>query len=246
MEGQIVEDHRGLARPIPTRSGYNPVLSRCVDSSNLTDEELEALLSPPLIQGPGNAPGTRATDHEAGTSDASGTMSALPAPISVGLAFALQSPPSSQSSSSGAQSPDPAIEGAEPLVSPDSQIPDHGGGAISGAQGYRWKANSCWLDSSLELIFQTARRDWDGFIRRFSDAPSSTKLRHVYDALAHRHRLTAEGPSKNPGRELSARRDRLRELLLKWGAIKAMDSREPSFVRQSRLFSAWIAWLTDI
>lgn len=234
-----------LAHSTPTPSGYNPVLSRCVESSSLMNEELEALFSLPLTQGPGNAPCMKATDHEAGTGDASPEYNSA-APLAPGFGIvqasmpahcvdlsALLSPPSHESSSSGAMSPGLAIEGSHPLVSPGSKRPDRGDGEILTVQGYCWKDNSCWLDSSLELIFQTAQRDWEGFARRFSNAPFSIKLHRVHDTLAPRHRLTVEGPPKDLERDLSAQRDQLREVLLKWGAIKLMQSREPSFVRQS-------------
>ncbi|EPS99381.1 hypothetical protein FOMPIDRAFT_156703 [Fomitopsis schrenkii] len=236
-----------LAHSTPTPSGYNPVLSRCVESSSLMNEELEALFSLPLTQGPGNAPCMKATDHEAGTGDASPEYNSA-APLAPGFGIvqasmpahcvdlsALLSPPSHESSSSGAMSPGLAIEGSHPLVSPGSKRPDRGDGEILTVQGYCWKDNSCWLDSSLELIFQTAQRDWEGFARRFSNAPFSIKLHRVHDTLAPRHRLTVEGPPKDLERDLSAQRDQLREVLLKWGAIKLMQSREPSF-----------AWLSEL
>lgn len=226
-----LEERTPAALP-STSSECALVQSMCVDSSSLTDEELEVLLSPPSVSA---STTTRTTGYEAGAGHALGCKNVMAPGFSIGQAptlaecedpEALLSPSNAGRRTSGVLPPSVQFS--------DRQRADHGTRNKQELQSYRWKDNSCWLDSSLELIFRTAQHDWDAFSTRFSNAPFNSKLRHLYDTLAQRCRLSMGLKSENPERELSAQRDEFRELLFQWGSIGSMKSQEPSFVRQSR------------
>lgn len=247
MEGQRVEDNQLFARY--TSTGHSAVSLGCIDIGSLTNDEVEALLSPPYPLR-GDAP-TRATGPEVDI----GSISSLERGVLLGYHIenasttdyhdigALPSPPGCESNSCGALSS--AIDGLESLASAGDQRSNLDAGNISRDQSYRWRDNSCWLDSSLQLVFQTAERDWDDFSRRFSGAPLSTKLRHLHDTLAQRRRISMDGPPENMERELSIRRDRFRQSLVEWGAARSMKSSEPSFVRHPHNSSTHTERLTD-
>lgn len=38
---------------------------------------------------------------------------------------------------------------------------------------YKWSNNSCWLDTSLELLFMTATRDFDDFLLHVNENPQA-------------------------------------------------------------------------
>ncbi|KAH9928142.1 uncharacterized protein B0H18DRAFT_1118160 [Fomitopsis serialis] len=91
-------------------------------------------------------------------------------------------------------------------------------------QGYPWRDNSCWLDTSLELIFQTVQRDWNSFSRCLPHPAHP-----VYEAINQRRSV---GLSRHPGdiaTVLSAQRDALRKTLVERGLIRSMNSCEPAF-----------------
>ena len=102
--------------------------------------------------------------------------------------------------------------------------------APSQYQSYSWENNSCWLDSSLELIFQAVQYDWDGFSRRFADLSPSTKLRQLHDALCERQRLSVNGCFVGMLGDLSFQRNFLRKTLFECRCIGSMKSIEPAFV----------------
>ncbi|KAH9923214.1 uncharacterized protein B0H18DRAFT_955921 [Fomitopsis serialis] len=107
--------------------------------------------------------------------------------------------------------------------------------ARSRRQGYPWHDNSCWLDTSLELIFHTAQRDWDSFECCFPSTGHPLTIFRVFEAIRYRRKVAGNCCSSDPATLLSAQRDALRQVLLDCGAINHMQSREPAF--------AWLASL---
>lgn len=56
---------------------------------------------------------------------------------------------------------------------------------------YPWEKNSCWLDTSLEIIYRTVSRDFQSFSNIFTDTPEDSFSRSLFHAMDCRHDLAA-------------------------------------------------------
>lgn len=173
MQHRRVVDQQRHANLSHKVTEYNLLLPGCVDSSSLTNDELEALLSPPATRRKNIY--TRATRREVRTdildpkSDVmSGSVGEKANTADCRDLETHLSPPNSPSNQSGALSfamKTSAVVSEDPLSGAVSKGPGYNASDLLKEQSYRWKKNSCWLDSSLELIFQAVQRDWAAFSR---------------------------------------------------------------------------------
>lgn len=76
-------------------------------------------------------------------------------------------------------------------------------------ESYLWDRNSCWLDTSLELIYHAALRNFDDFTVTFRLLPAKTGFQEMYNGFNIRHQKGLLCSS----RELSNTRNIFRELL---------------------------------
>lgn len=51
--------------------------------------------------------------------------------------------------------------------------------------GYPWEANSCWLDSALQIIYMTVKPDWNAFAT-CATTERNVGLHQLYEILARR------------------------------------------------------------
>ncbi len=95
---------------------------------------------------------------------------------------------------------------------------------------YPWGANSCWLDSSLQIFFIAVSRNFGDFSAGFQDVPKVLGLRSLYEIFDKR-RVSEE---KDQEAVLSANRkrerDSFRRLLLKKKAIRSINEPESLLV----------------
>jgi hypothetical protein len=64
--------------------------------------------------------------------------------------------------------------------------------------GYIWHRNSCWLDSSLQVLYVTVMGDWLTFESRLSDAPTSSHVIQLFKHLDNRRRLEQASDESQP------------------------------------------------
>jgi hypothetical protein len=98
------------------------------------------------------------------------------------------------------------------------------------APSYPWSNNSCFLDTSLELVFQTVMRDFQGFSNRFAQQESETTLILLHRMLELRKLINVERGETKPSTWLSIQRDNFREHLKSRRIIESLHSYEPLFV----------------
>lgn len=101
-----------------------------------------------------------------------------------------------------------------------------------GPPSYPWKANSCWLDTSLELLFVCAMRNFDDFSTVFDTVPRSSGLHAFYSTLNLRRLIADDVDNKTVTRALGEQRDKLRGLLSKKKVIKNVTSSSSLMVRR--------------
>jgi hypothetical protein len=95
---------------------------------------------------------------------------------------------------------------------------------------YPWKKNSCWLDTSLELIFATVCYNFEEFSQICQKLPSDSDVRLLYNILNERQTLQLDKPDISA--ILSKQRNMLRSRLVQIGEAKAIGSLEPLFVSE--------------
>lgn len=83
-----------------------------------------------------------------------------------------------------------------------------------GHPSYAWKNNSCWLDSSLEVIFNVTSRDFKGFAGRFLSIPPDSVPYALFQALNHRHIAYTQDGENHSVEWLSATRETFRAVLI--------------------------------
>lgn len=95
---------------------------------------------------------------------------------------------------------------------------------------YVWQSNSCWLDTSLEILYHGFLRNRTDFNMAFGDLPEKTGFREICDMFNMRH---SKGPSCS-SKDLSDRRNRLRELLHQERRVmlRHIGSAQPLLVRE--------------
>ena len=70
---------------------------------------------------------------------------------------------------------------------------------ITGMPGYKWKNNSCWLDSSLQLLFVVIMRDFATFSQRVSQSVPEKSAIDAFITHINSRRLLNE--EFDPGRQ---------------------------------------------
>jgi hypothetical protein len=93
-----------------------------------------------------------------------------------------------------------------------------------GPPSYPWKANSCWLDTSLELLFLCAMRNFDDFTTAFDSGPQSSAVSAFYSTLNLRRLIADDVDDRIVSRTLGEHRDRFRALLKKRKVVKNVTS----------------------
>jgi hypothetical protein len=99
---------------------------------------------------------------------------------------------------------------------------------ISLRPSYPWANNSCWLDTALELLFQTVMRDFRDFSVRFEDMHMETSL-HILFRVLEMRKLVDED-DEGAADKLSQQRDNFRKHLQNKKLVKSATSFESVFV----------------
>ncbi|KAJ7872441.1 hypothetical protein B0H13DRAFT_2669428 [Mycena leptocephala] len=82
-------------------------------------------------------------------------------------------------------------------------------------KGYKWKDNSCWLDSSLIAIFSAASRDYETcMVPMFSEVPDPHPLLDLQQVIHTRRSIDLAGYQMGGSTVLSNQRDGFRRILL--------------------------------
>jgi len=97
------------------------------------------------------------------------------------------------------------------------------------APNYPWNKNSCWLDTSLQLLFVAVQKIPTEFLRISEALPKNSALREVLTTLLQHHALDPQG--ENMSEILCGHRDDICKLLKKKKAIKSVTCFESLFVR---------------
>jgi len=97
------------------------------------------------------------------------------------------------------------------------------------APNYPWNKNSCWLDTSLQLLYIAVQKVPQQFTHISEALPKGSALREVLSTLLERHTLDPQG--ENMSAILRGQRDSIRKLLKKKKAIKSVTQFESLFVR---------------
>jgi hypothetical protein len=108
---------------------------------------------------------------------------------------------------------------------------------------YPWSNNSCFLDTSLELIFQAVMRDFQEFSIRFKQQETDTTLSLLHRMFELRKLIDVEKGEKEPSTWLAEQRDNFREHLRSQKIIASHYSFEPLFVDP---ILHWCAYLFTI
>lgn len=81
-------------------------------------------------------------------------------------------------------------------------------------QGYPWKANSCWLDVSLESLFTAVLHDYEDFCTTLDDLPLDALIFPLVSHFQERHDRQQQPINQHSFAEwLSEKRDRFRSYL---------------------------------
>ena len=80
---------------------------------------------------------------------------------------------------------------------------------IVGYKSYIWQSNSCWLGTSLEILYHGFSCNYVDFTIAFGDLPEKTEFWEICDVFNMRH---SEGPSCS-SKDLSEKHNQLHELL---------------------------------
>lgn len=97
-----------------------------------------------------------------------------------------------------------------------------------GNPSYPWQNNSCWLDTSLELLHATVSHNFDEFTYACKPLPPGSPLRFLYDMLQKRQNLDPSMP--NISITLADQRNKLRSRIVKAKEAGSLSSFEPLFV----------------
>jgi hypothetical protein len=97
------------------------------------------------------------------------------------------------------------------------------------APNYPWNKNSCWLDTSLQLLYIAVQKVPREFIQISEALPKNSALRTILTTLLERHTLDPQGETMPA--ILRGQRDNIRKLLKQKKAIKSVTQFESLFVR---------------
>jgi hypothetical protein len=98
-----------------------------------------------------------------------------------------------------------------------------------GPASYRWNANSCWLDASLQVLYIAITKQFDEFTGIFKSLEPGSALNVFYRVVNERFELDPEEP--NFTTSLGLQRDRLRIFLNEKKIIDHQDRPESAVVR---------------
>lgn len=93
---------------------------------------------------------------------------------------------------------------------------------------YVWVNNSCWLDTSLELLHATVSHGFDEFKQVCRHLPSDSVLQVLFDMLEVRQNVPPDTPDLL--KTMSSQRTKLRSMLVKAKEVPTMTSYECLFV----------------
>jgi hypothetical protein len=92
---------------------------------------------------------------------------------------------------------------------------------------YPWNRNSCWLDTSLQLLYVALTKYPDDFVRIIKGLPKASGVKEVLNSLQARHGMDPQGITS---KILGDQRDAIRNLLKKKRAIASITQFESLFV----------------
>jgi hypothetical protein len=97
-------------------------------------------------------------------------------------------------------------------------------------QGYIWHRNSCWLDSSLTVLFYAISCDKPSFLSHFSSVEPETSFGRLFRVM-HARQLADESSHSVNGVQQSEIRDSFCHHLFEIGAMVETEfSHQPAFV----------------
>jgi hypothetical protein len=99
---------------------------------------------------------------------------------------------------------------------------------------YPWNRNSCWLDTSLQLLYVAMRSSVPEFRRIYGALPQGSMLRVVLASLLKRYDL--DKANKTTSAVLRGQRDYLHKYLKRKQAIRTATGFESLFVRVLNIF----------
>jgi hypothetical protein len=99
-----------------------------------------------------------------------------------------------------------------------------------GPPSYPWKANSCWLDTFLELLFVLVMRNFAEFTSCFASTSKNSGLFAFFTTLDARRSIGDDEDNDVVTQLLVKHRDNLRLVLKSKGIIKDIDSSQPFMV----------------
>lgn len=105
-----------------------------------------------------------------------------------------------------------------------------------GYPSYPWSDNSCWLDTSLELIYQAIMRNYSCFTQAFLNINTSMsihRLVHLLDQRRALHRDQREFDLQHSRQVLTFLRDHFRTLLYELRIINSKTTPQPVFVSRT-------------
>ena len=103
-----------------------------------------------------------------------------------------------------------------------------------GPPSYRWKANSCWLDASLQVLYIAITKKFDEFDKIFDSLKTDSPLNGLYLAFNERFELDPE--ENNATTALGLQRDRLRMFLKQNAVIEELDQFDSPVVRLESVY----------
>ena len=101
-----------------------------------------------------------------------------------------------------------------------------------GPPSYPWDANSCWLDTSLELLFVPVMRNFNDFSSLFNSVPKNSGLYALYTTLNSRRLINHDEDDRIVTQALKKHWDALQVVLKKKGAIEDLNTRQSFMVSQ--------------
>jgi len=98
----------------------------------------------------------------------------------------------------------------------------------SAIPSYPWQNNSCWLDTSLELLYTTVCYDFNEFSQACQQLRSDSPLHSLHHIFHIRQNLAQSTP--NISTTLSKQRNYLRKRIVQAKEAKGLSTFEPLFV----------------
>jgi hypothetical protein len=98
-----------------------------------------------------------------------------------------------------------------------------------GPPSYPWKENSCWLDTSLQVLYVAITKKFNEFRKVFDSLETGSPLNGLY--LAVNERFKHDPEENNATTALGLQRDRLRLFLKQNAVIEELDQFDSPVVR---------------